>query len=112
MAESTMGNSPKREESSRRFPIHPAVIVGILVAIVVIVAIVYDVINMLSGNGGVIYTIGDAVLNFIFNPTRRVPPSSIVVCSTNATCSTVHAFVYSAILLLVVITGFAYTTLL
>ena len=81
-------------------------------AVVVFLATVYDVINMLSGNGGVIYTIGDAVLNFIFNPTRRVPPSSIVVCSADATCSTIHAFVYAALLLFVVITGFAYTTLL
>ncbi len=111
MAESTMDNNP-RVGSSRGFHIHPAVIVGILLAIVVIVAVVYDVINMVSGNGGVIYTIGDAVLNFIFNPSRRVSPADIIVCSTNSTCSTVHAFVYSAILLLVVITGFAYTTLL
>ncbi len=111
MAESTMDNNP-RVGSSRGFRIHPAVIVGIVVAIVVVVAVIYDVFNLLSGNGGVIYTIGDAVLNFVFNPTRRVPASSIVVCSANSVCSTTHAFVYSAILLLIVITGFAYTTLL
>ena len=111
MAESTMDNNP-RLEPNKGFNIHPAMIVGGLVALAVVVAIIYDVINMLSGNGGVIYTIGDAVLNFIFNPSRRVDPANIVVCRTNATCSTVQAFAYSAILLLVVITGFAYTTLL
>ncbi len=109
MAESTMDNNP-RFGSSRG--VHPAVIVGVVVAVVVVLAIVYDVINMLSGNGGVIYTIGDSVLNFIFNPNRRVDPANIVVCATDSTCSTVHAFIYSAVLLLVVITGFAYTTLL
>ena len=110
MAESTMDTNPS--VGSGGFRIHPAVIVGVLVALVVVAAIVYDVINMVSGNGGVIYTVGDSVLNFIFNPSRRVDPASVVVCRTNSTCSTIHAFAYSAILLLVVITGFAYTTLL
>ncbi len=110
MAESTMDTNPS--VGSGGFRIHPAVIVGVLVALVVVAAIVYDVINMVSGNGGVIYTVGDSVLNFIFNPSRRVDPASVVVCKTNSTCSTIHAFAYSAILLLVVITGFAYTTLL
>lgn len=111
MAESTMNSSPSAG-SGGGFRIHPAMIVGVLIALLVVGAVVYDVINMVSGNGGVIYTVGDAVLNFVFNPSRRVDPAKVVVCSTNSGCSTLHAFVYSAILLLVVITGFAYTTLL
>ncbi len=111
MAESTMDNNP-RVGTGGGFRIHPAKIIGLVIALLVVGAIVYDVVNMLTGNGGVIYTIGDSVLNFIFNPSRRVDPANIVVCRTDATCSTTQAFVYSAVLLLVVITGFAYTTLL
>ncbi len=108
MAESTMDSNPR--VGSRG--IHPAVIVGVLIVVALVLAIVYDVVRMLSGNGGLIYTVGDAVLNFIFNPNRRVDPAKVVVCATNSTCSTVYSFVYSLVLLLVVITGFAYTTLL
>ncbi|MCC6894729.1 MAG: NADH-quinone oxidoreductase subunit NuoH [Anaerolineae bacterium] len=87
-------------------------IVGGLIALAVVGLVVYDVVNLLSGNGGVIFTIGDSILNFVFNPSRRVDPAKVVICSTNSACSTLHAFLYSAVLLLVVITGFAYTTLL
>ncbi len=111
MAESTMNSNPNAG-SGGGFRIHPAMIVGALIALAVVGAVIYDVVNLLSGNGGVIFTIGDAILNFVFNPSRRVDPSTVVVCKTDSTCSTIHAFAYSAILLLVVITGFAYTTLL
>ena len=54
---------------------------------------------------------GDNVLGFIFN-TNRVPPDQIVQCRTESGCSIVQAIVFSAVFLLIVITGFAYTTLL
>lgn len=53
----------------------------------------------------------DAGLRWIFDA-NRIPPESVIVCYEDATCKTVHAFAYSAVLLFVIITGFAYTTLL
>lgn len=103
MAESTM--SPQMNRGIR-VPM-PAVI-----AILVIVALlVLGVIALLTNIDSVVATINN-VLNWIFTPTSRVDPASVVICKTNSACSTIHAFVYSAVLLLVVITGFAYTTLL
>jgi NADH-quinone oxidoreductase subunit H len=53
----------------------------------------------------------DNVLGFLFN-TNRVPPDQIVQCRTETGCSIVQSIVFSAVFLLIVITGFAYTTLL
>lgn len=110
MAESTMNSSSTSRLSGLR--IHPAIVVGVLVAIALIVLLVLDVLRLLSGQGGLIYTVSDAVLNFTFNPTRRVDPANVVVCKTASGCATIHAFLYGAILLFTVVTGFAYTTLL
>lgn len=42
----------------------------------------------------------------------RVSPNQIVQCQTNSACSTVHAIVFSLIFFVVILTGFAYTTVL
>ena len=49
MAESTMNSNPNAG-SGGGFRIHPAMIVGVLIALAVVGAVVYDVINMVSGN--------------------------------------------------------------
>lgn len=103
MAESTM--SPQMNRGIR-VPM-PAVIV----ILVIVALLVLGVIALLTNIDSVVATINN-VLNWIFTPTSRVDPASVIVCKYNSACSTIHAFVYSAVLLLVVITGFAYTTLL
>jgi NADH-quinone oxidoreductase subunit H len=110
MAEATM-NEPQRRGGIRIRPLF--VIIGLIVlALVVIVTI--DIVRILEGGNqtSIIYTAGDSILKFLFDPTARVPQSEIVQCRQDSGCSTTQAFVYSAILLLTVITGFAYTTLL
>jgi NADH-quinone oxidoreductase subunit H len=109
MAESTLQTGER--QSGGGFRIRPVYVIAGLIAIVLLVLLVQDILLLFSG-GGLIYTVSDAVLKFVFNPSQRVSPEQIVVCSTDSTCSTIHGFVYSAILLFVVITGFAYTTLL
>src|SRR5690606_37521491 len=54
---------------------------------------------------------GDQVLGFIFN-TNRVDPSQVVQCRTESGCSIVQSILFSALFLFVIVTGFAYTTLL
>lgn len=58
-----------------------------------------------------LYNAGDQALRFVFNP-ARVAPTEIVQCREVSACSVTHAFVYSLVFILVVLTGFAYTTLL
>ncbi len=79
-------------------------IVGGLIVIAIIALIVLNINGIVTGLGN--------ALTFVFTPNTRVDPTKVVVCRDDSTCSTIHAFVYSLILLLVVITGFAYTTLL
>ncbi|MBL8163727.1 MAG: NADH-quinone oxidoreductase subunit NuoH [Anaerolineae bacterium] len=92
--------------------VRPIFVVIGLVALALVALLVLDVIRLLSGQGGLIFTVGDSVLNFLFNPNTRVGDAQVIICQQNSACSTVHGFLYSAILLFVVITGFAYTTLL
>ncbi len=110
MAESTLNNAPQRGGGLRSIP--PWLIVVVIIAAVLVGLLLLDVFRLFTGQGGLIFTVGDAVLNFTFNPNQRVDPATAIVCQTNSACSTIHAFLYSAILLAVVITGFAYTTLL
>jgi NADH-quinone oxidoreductase subunit H len=111
MAEITMNEpQPPRRGGIRIRPLF--VIIG-LVVLALVVLVTIDVIRILEGNqSSVIYTAGDSVLKFLFNPGQRVAPDQVVQCRQDAGCSTTQAFIYSAVLLLVVITGFAYTTLL
>jgi NADH-quinone oxidoreductase subunit H len=55
--------------------------------------------------------IGDQVLGFIFN-TNRVAPSEVVQCRTEPGCSVIQAIIFSAVFFFIILTGFAYTTLL
>jgi NADH-quinone oxidoreductase subunit H len=112
MADITMNPPPRRGASIRPRYVVLAVIALIVVALVVLVTI--DVVRILEGGNqeSVIYTTGDSILRFLFEPNARVSEDQIINCREDSGCSTTQAFVYSALLLFVVITGFAYTTLL
>src|SRR5512134_2693351 len=109
MAESTLKPPP-----SRGFRINPILVIVGLVVLALVVVVTIDVVRILEGGNqeSIIYRAGDSILKFVFDPTTRVAPENIVVCQKDSACSTTHAFLFSAIVLLVVITGFAYTTLL
>jgi NADH-quinone oxidoreductase subunit H len=108
MAESTLNPPP-----SRRFRIRPVFVIIGLIVLALVAVVTIDIIHILEGSqNSVIYSAGDSILKFLFDPNSRVDPANIVICQKDSACSTTHAFLFSAILLLVVITGFAYTTLL
>ncbi|MBZ0289202.1 MAG: NADH-quinone oxidoreductase subunit NuoH [Anaerolineae bacterium] len=109
-----MAESSLKQPPSRGFRISPVLVIIGLVVLALIGLVTIDVIRILEGGNqeSIIYRAGDSILKFVFDPTTRVAPENIVVCQKDAACSTTHAFLFSAIVLLVVITGFAYTTLL
>jgi NADH-quinone oxidoreductase subunit H len=88
----------------------------IVIAVVVLALVAFvgfTVIRTLEGDqNNFLWQGGNSVLNFLFNPDARVDQSQIVQCRAESGCSTIQAFIYGAILLFTVITGFAYTTLL
>jgi len=86
--------------------------IPILYLVLAVVAVLVLVVILILANWTAILEGGTNVLNFIFNPATRADPNNIVNCRTNSTCSTLWSFVYAALLLFVVITSFAYTTLL
>ncbi len=86
--------------------------IPILYIVVAIVMVTLLLVILILANWTAVLEGGTNVLNFIFNPTIRSDPATRVVCRADATCSTIWAFVYSALVLFVFITGFAYTTLL
>lgn len=55
-------------------------------------------------------TAAGAVLNLLINP--YIDPKTVVQCKDSPACSVIQPIVYSAVLLAVVVTGFAYATLL
>ncbi|MBZ0283945.1 MAG: NADH-quinone oxidoreductase subunit NuoH [Anaerolineae bacterium] len=101
-----------QQTPSGGFRVRPVLVIIGLVVLALVALLVLDVLRLLSGEGGLIYTVSDSVLKFLFYPNQRVDPANVVICRLDSACSTTHAILYSAILLLTVITGFAYTTLL
>lgn len=77
-------------------------------AVLGVVAILLVV--LILSNWGSVLDAGDSVLTFIFEPDTRV--GQVVECSDSNGCKFWHPVIYSALLLAVVVTGFAYTTLL
>ncbi|GAB1421862.1 hypothetical protein MASR2M15_20560 [Anaerolineales bacterium] len=78
-----------------------------LVGIVILIVLVILLINSFSAiTAGLTH-----ILQLVFDPNVNVDPSTIVVCSENSTCSVVWPVVFTLILIFVVLTGFAYTTL-
>lgn len=78
-------------------------IIGLVVLALIVVLLIL--------NAGALFNAGDSVLRFAFEPNQRVQ-GEVVLCSTNTACSITHAVIYGLIFILVIITGFAYTTLL
>jgi NADH-quinone oxidoreductase subunit H len=92
--------------ASRRFPIPiwALVIVGVLLlGLLLIVA-----------NWNAVFNAGDSVLRFVFEPNNRAASTQVVECygAEGRGCPIVHSIAFSLIFFLVIVTGFAYTTLL
>ncbi len=87
-----------------RIPRWVLIVVPLLILLLIALAVVLNINAIVTG----VIT----ALDFMFNPGKYIDESKIVDCRTNSTCSVVHAIVFSALFLFVVITGFAYTTLL
>lgn len=105
MAESTISGS---KVDGGGFRIRP---LTLIIAAVVLIVIVGGAFLVITNIDSIVAGINN-VLTWIFSPNARVNAADIVICKNDSGCSTTHAFLYSAILLFVVITGFAYTTLL
>jgi NADH:ubiquinone oxidoreductase subunit H len=80
----------------------PLVLIGLLVVVALLVVT----------NLGAIGTAISDGFTFLFDWDSRVNPDDVVVCRQDATCSTIQAFVFSLVVFFIVLTGFAYTTLL
>lgn len=89
-------------------------VLGIPLPIVIITGVVLLLVLVFVGwaltNWGSVLDAGGDVLELIFRPNDRdINP---IECADSEGCQIVHPIVYTAVFLLVVITGFAYTTLL
>jgi NADH-quinone oxidoreductase subunit H len=82
------------------------------IAAIVVVVIVAIVLFLIVSNAAAIGDFLNNAFNFVFNYESRVAPNEIVQCRAESGCSTIQAIVFAVILFFVVITGFAYTTLL
>jgi NADH-quinone oxidoreductase subunit H len=74
-------------------------------AIIALLLIILIAVNI----GGIIAGVESAV-TFVFDPASR--DITVIECSDSSGCSLWHPILYSALLLALVVTGFAYTTLL
>ena len=79
-------------------------IIGGIVAVVFIAVIVASL--------GAIFSWISGAFGLLFYPEGRIDPNSIIVCSDSSGCSVLHPLLFGGILVLVILTGFAYTTLL
>jgi NADH-quinone oxidoreductase subunit H len=100
-----MAGMTQSAPTNRGIP-RPIMIGLIVLAVLVVLAII------VIANGQALFNAGDSALRFLFTPDARVPQDRIIMCSENSTCSIIHAVIFSAILFFIVLTGFAYTTLL
>ncbi len=92
-------------QNPRRVP-KRLIAAGIIILILVVGAV------LVATNVQTLFNAGDSALNFIFNPESRVNPNEIVQCRSESGCSTIQAIIFSLIFFIIVLTGFAYTTLL
>lgn len=76
----------------------------------IIGVLVLAVVAWILFNWGTVLNAGEDVLEFIFYPDERI--DEVILCEESNGCQFWHPIIYSAILLAVVVTGFAYTTLL
>jgi NADH-quinone oxidoreductase subunit H len=71
----------------------------------------YILIALLTPRWDAILSAGDSVFTFVFNA-NRYNIDNAIDCRTDSACSTIQAIVFSLIFFFVLLTGFAYTTLL
>ena len=81
-------------------------IVGLLLLVGVALLLIVAV------NAQSIYDWVVGALDFVFNAQERIPAERIVYCYSDPGCSGIYPIVFALILFFVVLTGFAYTTLL
>ncbi len=94
------------ENRTRRFPIPTWVLVLIVLLVLGLVLIL--------ANWDAVLNAGGSVLSYIFEPDSRVGDAQVVQCygADGRGCPIVHSVIYSLIFFLILVTGFAYTTLL
>jgi len=93
-------------DNRRRFPVPTWVIVVVVLLLLALV--------LLIANWDAVFNAGDSVLRYIFEPNSRVGSAQVVQCygPDGGGCPVVHSVLYSLIFFLLIVTGFAYTTLL
>lgn len=80
----------------------PLVLVGLLVLGAILVVTNLDAIGTSINNA----------FTFLFDWESRVNPNDVIDCRADSTCSTIQAFVFALVVFFIVLTGFAYTTML
>lgn len=79
-------------------------------AAALIVLFLYNGLAFVLVNWPAIFAFGDAALKFVFEPATR--NLNVVACSSDPGCSVVWPIIFAALFFFVVLTSFAYTTLL
>lgn len=74
--------------------------------------LVFSILVIIGINLEAIYNWLDGALRFIFDPQSRIDPRTVIVCSESQGCSTLWPIVWGVVFVLLIVTGFAYTTLL
>ena len=74
--------------------------------------LITSIVGLVLASWTLIFNFVDGALNFIFYTETRVDPNQIVQCYDDAGCAVIYPLVFSLILVFVILTGFAYTTLL
>jgi NADH-quinone oxidoreductase subunit H len=95
--------SPKPSGGVPRWAI--AALVGVVLLLVVL--------GLIIANWNAVFSAGDSVLRFIFEPNSRLGTAEVVMCygPDGRGCPWVHSIVFSLIFFFTFVTGFAYTTL-
>lgn len=85
---------------------------GIFPLIAGIALLIFNIVVFLAVNMGSIMAAGEGILGFIMDPNAHIAQATVINCYDDPTCGTVYPIVFSLILFIVILTGFAYTTLL
>ncbi len=96
----TVNVTPPEPRPRRRIPVWGIVLLVVLAVVVVLVIVTANPVY------NAVVTLAETMFRY-----DRVAPNQVVQCTLNSACSTVHAVVFSVIFLVVILTGFAYTTL-
>ncbi len=83
----------------------------VIIAGVVVLVIIASLALLIANIDAVVAGIESFLNNVLFNA-NRVDPNNVIMCRTNSTCSITQSIIYSLIFFFVILTGFAYTTLL